>query len=205
MDQIKEECSDKIALYSEKLRLFKKYLPKKILLKSSKYELLLNFKVLSRFSRLVFFNVIFPQEVINFINNIYIELIRKDIDIHTDHDILGHICPCDSNIDCHKTWYNMTNDIVFPEKKEENDEYTKFNTYPSPMTANWVLNHCNVVQKKGGICHNIFFFFEEDEEYKDNGFCCDCCGRNCCIECLGKIDTKLELFTNIYYCIECRK
>jgi len=203
MDQVKE--AKNLALYSEKMRLLKKYLPGKILLKNSKYELLLHFKVLSRFSQLIFFNVTFPKEVITFINNIYIELIRRDIDIDfgIDDDLRMHlygenygrnICPCNSKIDCHKTWYTMTNNISFKMGKYF------CHTYSNLLEEWWGLNHCDVLQKQGEICHNIFLF-DENEEEEGNGFICSKCNRNCCNKCLVNEDDDREE----YYCVQCHK
>ncbi len=212
IDSDQEDCStdESIIISSDeaycsteegKIHLFKEYLSCKIIIQSSKPELLLNFKVLSRFTNLLFFNVNFPKEIIAYINNIYIELRRKSIDVDFDLKKFGNICPCDENIHCHERWYEMANDLVgkWIDKTEKSRITLKLKdyNYPNPLELSWHLYHCDVA--KDDIddddipedCHNIFFFRDGKEA---DGFLCKCCNRYCCSGC-GKCSMD--------YCIEC--
>lgn len=180
-----------------KIRLFQKYISFKILIQSSKYQLLLNFKVLSRFTSLLFFNVNLPKEIITYINNIFIELRRKFIAVDFDLKKFGNICPCDENLHCHERWYDKTNYLVCNWiDKNENSRITLWDSYLNPLEFCWDVHHCHV-EKKGGECHNIFIYCDGEEEYNDgfieDGFFCLCCNRYCCLECQSVSD----------YCIEC--
>jgi len=189
-DSDEENCST----CEDKIRLFQKYISCKILLQSSRYEILLNLKVLSRFTNLLFFNVNFPKEIITFINTVYIELRRKSIAVDFDLEKLGHLCPCDEHVYCHEQWYDIVNER-FGEWIDDNEKLEKSSgdTYPNPFEWRWYIYQCDVEKQDYNpkICHKIFCHYDGEE--REEGFFCRGCGQTCCLECRSYND----------YCYEC--
>lgn len=156
--------------------LFKQYISKKFLLKCWKKDIIFNLIILSKCSLLLFFNVIFPIEIILFINYIYIELRKEDIgDINK-----SNFCPCRSEI-CLSNWYNS-------EEIEESIEYLERDDkifLLTPFEVEWNLYHCDGLNKIGQECHTIFHYDDgpDNDTVQDYGFYCYSCNRTCCIEC----------------------
>jgi hypothetical protein len=182
-----------------KIRLFQKYISCKILIQSSKYELLLNFKVLSRFTHLLFFDVNFPQEIITFINTIYIELRRKSIAVDFDLEKLGHLCPCDEHLYCHEQWYDIVNEMVGERIDDMGKQKNHQLPYHNLLECRWDLYQCDVEKQNDDddepeICHNFFNYSNGEDSDQNNGFLCRGCGQICCIQCRSSLAD---------FCIEC--
>ena len=151
------------------INLLKKHISKKFLLKLWEKDIIFNLIILSKFSLFFFFNVIFPIEINFFINYIYIDLRKGDIDQINS----SNFCPCRSEI-CLSNWYNR-------EEIEESIEYINLTTFE----VNWNLYHCDGLNAVDQVCHNIFQYYDEPDTpiVQDEGFFCYNCNRTCCIEC----------------------
>jgi len=174
-----------------------------LLLKYWKKELKFNYKVLSRFSKLILFNVNFPCEIIVFINYIYLELRKEEFN-------KNNLCPCKEN-KCQLKWYEMRLNLP----RADDGEISRWNWKHRNLKENWDFHHCNVIQKNGVLCHNLCLYNKKDtcddltkEERDSHGFKCDICSLICCIECLasGHKDRLFRDSNNKNYgndCIEC--
>jgi hypothetical protein len=166
--------------------LLKQYISKKFLLKCWKKDIIFNLIILSKYSILSFFDVIFPIEIIFSINYIYIELRKEAINRIT----YSNFCPCRSWT-CLQTWYNS-------EAIEKSIEYIKkYHLLQTPFEINWNLYHCDGLNKVNQICHNIFLY---DDVVQDCGFYCLYCNRTYCINCQA---TDLTTGEGDERCFEC--
>jgi len=169
----------------------KQFISRKFLLKYWEKDIIFNLLILSKCSLLLLFNVTFPVEIILFINFIYIELRIEDIGQINP----ANFCPCADNI-CLSNWYNS-------EEIEESIEDSK-NQALTPFEINWNLYHCDGMNAKGHICHNIFYYNKElISTVQDDGFFCYSCNRTCCIECQAN-DNVLRS-DDEERCYECHK
>jgi hypothetical protein len=150
---------------------------------------------------MIFFNVTFPPEIINFINFLFVQLIKEEIESNQNN-----VCPCQRN-GCLLEWYEIG--------KFKNANCCGLNIDASHprncdinIKSNWNIRHCNVLKKDGIICHNIFDYDDPEVKINDDGFICE--GRLCnikwkgfinnicCIKCLYPYSTCNE-------CIECAR
>ncbi len=163
-------------------------IPIHIILQCWKDVLLINYQVLSKSISLILFDKTFPREILHFINLLNVQLIKEEIE--SNQKI---ICPCQDN-KCQLGWYSKV-------KRKISEDYLN-----RPPFRN--IFHCNVLQKNGLKCHNIFFYYPIGiKMIQCDGFVCEGlrCNENrtgvlnlCCIKCLYPYSKSND-------CIECAR
>lgn len=146
---------------------------------------ILAFSTLSRFTELLFFTVIFPRDIIDYIIRFYFLSISKTIE---ENIFIFNICLCE-NKDCIDKWYDPSTDSDIYDQ----DYYFKidcncqgFHTTSVRCDGDedWFKNHRCIksdwhkLHCTGEGCHTIF-----DQSDDSAWFICDRCKKEYCNDC----------------------